>query len=103
MLTRFFSIICLFSISSGALISCAGSKSGPDAPRVNAEYDAATGTWVPSTRVVVPQPAQDTPPIADPNKKQKEGVLTKVGKWMPWHKEEAKPAPTAQPQAGAPN
>ena len=78
-----------------------------------AEYDAASGTWQPTTRVVVPPPPQPAAApviVAKPDDaKPKDGVLTKVGRtlkkpleWLPWRKSEEQPAPTTAPTQPAP-
>lgn len=90
MLNRYFSVIFLCLISSGAFISCAGSKPATGPAPVMSEYDAASGTWVSTTHVAVPGPSQDTPAMVAAKDKHQEGVLTKIGNtlkkplaWLP--------------------
>lgn len=77
------------------------------------EYDAASASWRPATRVVPPPPAPENTVLAEAERQQKSegGFLKKVGgavkaplKWLPWSKssdaEEAATAPKAQ---AAPN
>ena len=110
--TRSHTLLCLLLLALGGGISCSKPKSYTAAAQPGmAEYDPASGAWKPTSRVIVPPPSQNTPPliVAKPAPVQpKDDILTKVRRtmkkplqWLPWTKEEVATAPVAQPQASA--
>jgi hypothetical protein len=108
--TRSHPLLCLLLLALGGVISCSSPKSNVAGAKPGmAEYDPASASWKPTTRVVVPPPSQNTPPMVVAKSapvQPKEGILTKMGRtmkkplqWLPWTKEET--TPLAQPQASA--
>ncbi len=97
----------LLPVSAGLLFavlatSCSMFSSKPVAahtvPTVSQEFDPDSGTWKPTTKVVVPPPSEPNATlIAEEEKARADNSLThKVGRavkaplsWLPWHKEAA--------------
>ena len=93
--------IASFFLIATLVVSCSSPRPQTPAPGL-AEYDLASGTWQPTTRVVVPPPTEDTTtkPVV---KKSGDSAITRVGNtlkkplaWLPWHKDEAPPQEAAR-------
>lgn len=84
------------------LASCGGTKGGMSQPGMM-EYDEASGSWKPTSRVVAAPPPAGGAVITE---QKKPGMMKKVGdtlkkplKWVGLAKDEPEPAPA--PQAGS--
>ena len=82
-------------LSTALLVSSCSmfSSSPPSQTAGQQEYDTMSNSWKPSTRVIVPPPAQPATPmkVASAEPEKKDGVLTKVGNtvkkplgWLPF-------------------
>jgi hypothetical protein len=97
----------LLPVSASLLVaalatSCSLFSSKPVAehtvPTISQEFDTDSGTWKPTTKIVVPPPSEPNATLTEAEEKARaENSLThKVGRavkkpltWLPWHKEEA--------------